>query len=79
MKNQKIKVLDNYPPYTPDFNAIEKMWKIIYYIAKCQPKNLVKFQEALEKSYDQINDEMIKNLILNVWNNYKICLDNKGF
>lgn len=45
---KKINVIQNYPPYSPDFNAIEGIWKLLKdLVEKKQPKNIQELKHAI--------------------------------
>ena len=79
IENQ-INILPNYPPYSPDFNAIEKMWKIMKDdIEKFQPQNLTELKDCILKSYEMISQEMINNWIQHVRACMNDCIEKKGY
>ncbi len=47
-----INVIKNYPPYSPDFNAIEIIWKIL---------NIIELEEAIKNSLEEISLGQINN------------------
>ena len=80
LTEKNIKMLPNYPPYSPDFNAIEKIWKIMKdFIEKNQPKNLSELHDMIYKSYETITQEMINSWIHHVQVAFSNCIDKKGY
>ena len=53
LSEQKIKVIQNYPPCSPDFNAIEGIWKLLKdLVDKKQPKNVQELKHAIMQGWN---------------------------
>lgn len=53
-----------YPPNSPDFNPIERVWSWIYhYIKKLFPTNRATLVAAIKEGWDKLPQEIIQSYI----------------
>ena len=56
MRNLNIKLLDNWPPYSPDLNIIEVIWAIMESKIKCKnPKNKEELKRTIQEVWDNLS------------------------
>ena len=81
MNENNINFIKNHPPYSPDFNAIEFIWKILKdNVESKTPKNINELEEAIKNSWDQITLSQINNCIDHINKNIPVlvCIKNNG-
>ena len=73
-KEKGIKVID-FPPYSPDLNPIENIWgKIKKQIMKKEYQTLAVLMKDIEKEWDSITDNQLKNYSSSMKNRIHSCL-----
>eukprot|EP01155_Anaeramoeba_flamelloides_P004821 Anaeramoba_flamelloidesa1070154_18.p1 GENE.a1070154_18~~a1070154_18.p1 ORF type:complete len:102 (+),score=15.04 a1070154_18:249-554(+) len=61
---KKCKVLDPWPPNSPDLNPIENLWAIMdSHLEKNRPTNVENFIEVLYNVWEKLKWETLENLI----------------
>ena len=74
----EIKLVDH-PPYSPDLNPIEFLWKIAKdYVEKIGPKDLDSLKRMIEEAWDQIDLLTIQKSILCVKERMNLVYQNNG-
>ena len=59
-----LKLLENYPPYSPELNPIEKVWSwMSVQVSKIGPKNKEELMNAIDLSWKNLPQETIKKYI----------------
>ena len=73
-KEKDIKVID-FPPYSPDLNPIENIWgKIKKQIMKKEYQTLTVLMKDIEKEWDSITDNQLKNYSSSMKDRIHNCL-----
>ena len=73
-KEKGIKVID-FPPYSPDLNPIENIWgKIKKQILKKEYQTLAVLMKDIEKEWDSITDNQLKNYSSSMKDRIHSCL-----
>ena len=73
-KEKGIKVID-FPPYSPDLNPIENIWgKIKNQIMKKEYQTLAVLMKDIEKEWDSITDNQLKNYSSSMKDRIHSCL-----
>ena len=73
-KEKGIKVID-FPPYSPDLNPIENIWgKIKKQIMKKEYQTLAVLMKDIEKEWDSITDNQLKNYSSSMKDRIHSCL-----
>lgn len=64
LRDYAIELLQDYPPNSPDFNPIERIWSWIYhYIKRKYPTNRVTLIAAIKEAWDALPQKIIKSYI----------------
>ena len=76
---QKVKVISEWPPNSPDLNPIEMLWSILKYTVKSRsPKNLQELEEAIEFAWSSLKQETIDALVSSFRDRLLLVLENEG-
>ncbi|AYV86737.1 MAG: transposable element Tc1 transposase [Sylvanvirus sp.] len=79
LDNFEVRLVKDYPPMSPDINAIEKVWGwMVKDIKHKYPKNKEEFKEIIKSSWDSIPQTTIDAYINNTPNVIKEILDSEG-
>jgi len=79
LKEKKVAVVPDFPPYSPDFNGIEYIWKILKDEVESDfPASVEELKYSIKKAWSNLKTETIRNCILHVNKNFQKCLDNEG-
>ena len=78
--SNNLNIIKDYPPYSPDFNAIEHIWKILKdYVEKRCPKNLNELKYFIGEAWDRLSMEIINNCIDDVTLKMEKGIENNGY
>jgi len=78
LKNEKIRLIPH-PPYSPDLNAIEKIWNILKnHVNTKVYKNCDALEEGTKESWNKITLKMMNNLIDKQMENVQKIIKSKG-
>jgi len=71
--------VEGYPPYSPDFNPIELIWKILKdHVEKMNPKTIDELEECIRRAWDMITQEQIDNCINHTRRMINLCIETNG-
>ena len=79
--NRKARVLNGWPPNSPDLSPIENLWAIMKERLNrltTKPKNKNELKKLIQHVYDSISIETINNLVNTFEYRLKMCKDNGG-
>lgn len=78
LKNEKIRLIPH-PPYSPDLNAVEKVWNLLKNEVNCREyKNCDELEEGIKNSWEKITLETMNSLINNQMENVKKVIEKNG-
>lgn len=62
-----VKLLEDYPPYSPELNPIEKVWSWMSgAVRKKAPTTKEELMDAIDESWDELPQEIIKKYIIHL-------------
>lgn len=82
MKENKIKILENWPSQSPDLNPIEHLWKELEMRIRKRPdkfKNKNELEVALQEEWENIPENVLINLIESMPRRIQACIENNGW
>ena len=75
----KIKLIENWPPNSPDCSCIENLWSILKQrVAIRQPQNLIQLETYLQEEWAALDPEMINSLLRSTRERFKTVLQEGG-
>ena len=78
-KRLGIKILPNWPPYSPDLNPIEHMWSMMVPIVdSLRPKTIDDLQAAISTAWSTVTQEQVDTLVCTVYKRFKKCEEAEG-
>jgi len=78
MANKNVNTI-NPPPYSPQFNPIENLWRIVKLnVEKKSPKNLEELKKLLVEEWEKITNETLKNLVNSMQSRLQKTIEVKG-
>ena len=79
MRNLNIKLLDNWPLYSPDLNIIEVIWAIMKSKIKCKnPNNKEELKRTIQEVWDNLSLATINSLIAQMPRRLQQAITNNG-
>lgn len=80
LQEKEIEKIEFYPPYSPEFNPIEHIWKIIKdYVEKRNPQNLTDLEKFIKEGWLSISLETIQKIITQTFKEFEKCIQNNGY
>lgn len=79
LTEKKVKMFDNYPARSPDFNMIETVWaKLQKDVWELRPSNRSELVAAVEKAWWALSEEYVTSLVLRWPQRLKTAIASKG-
>ena len=64
MKEMGIRILENWPPYSPDLNIIERVWAIMKLrVGQLNPQNGAELRDVIQLVWDELSFSTINSLV----------------
>lgn len=74
-----VKLLEDWPPYSPDLNIIEELWPTLNEgIAKRCPQSLDELRQAAQDAWKEIPMRVVNAFVLSFTDKLKACVQNGG-
>lgn len=78
-KLKKVKLFTGYPPNSGDINIIENIWNILKReTSKLKPNSLIDLRNKLIYTWERIDQNIIKSLVLSIPRRLSSILSNGG-
>lgn len=79
ISTQKVQLIQDWPPNSPDLSCIEQVWSILERrIKKYNINNLNELYNALQKEWYSLDDDLLNRLIASTPGRFKLCLKENG-
>jgi transposase len=79
LQAMNIKILENWPPHSPDLSPIEHCWDIVKDRINMRTiKNLEDLDKAIQEAWNSIEMSIINNLVSSFESRLRVCLENNG-
>ncbi|KAH0785246.1 transposable element tc3 transposase [Histomonas meleagridis] len=76
---ERLDVITDWPPNSPDLNPIELLWAIMKRIvAEQMPSTVEELKKLLEKTWNELDMELINKLCSGYVDSLRLCLEMEG-
>ena len=76
---ERIKIIEDWPPNSPDLTPIENMWPILKgKVNDRKEKDWKQMKQIITEEYQSIDQNVINNLIKSITDRFRLCLENGG-
>jgi hypothetical protein len=76
---EKIPLIENWPPNSPDLSPIENLWGIIKRRLSIRgPKNITELRHAINEEWKNIDQDLIDSMMKSINGRFKLCIRHKG-
>jgi hypothetical protein len=79
LSRKEVKMVEDWPPYSPDLNPVEHMWKLLdARISESAPDTFTELKAAAIKAWNEFPQQIIDNLVLGFRSKVQRCSKAQG-